>query len=291
MRKITQGISMVGVAALALSLVGCTAMDGQRKRRATSSVVEYLFPNKAVKVVPSVPYLALPLKVGMAFVPEVASSPNSWRRNQGNRLNERERMDLMDRVATEFKALPFVDDIEIIPSAYLRAKGGFENLDQIKTMHGIDVIVLLSYDQVQHTDDSVFSLTYLTVVGAMVVEGERNDTSTMLDAAVFDIASRKMLFRAPGTSQVKARAAPLHLEEELRKDSFTGFGLAADQLIVNLKDQLTRFQAKVKERPEEYKVVHRKGYSGGTGGGSTGAVYSLLLLALGSFALWRNRTK
>ncbi len=48
-------------------------------------------------------------------------------------------------------------------------------------MYDIDVIALVSYDQVQFTDGSFLSLTYWTIVGAYVVAGEKNDTSTMLD--------------------------------------------------------------------------------------------------------------
>jgi rhombotail lipoprotein len=110
----------------------------------------------------------------------------------------------------------------------------------------------------------------------------------MMDAAVYDIASRKMLLRAPGTSHIKGTATLVNLSEQLRKDSGEGFQLAADNLVVNLHDQLKRFQEKVKERPQEYVVKHKAGY---TGGGSLGGAYALTLLGLGGLALWRNRKK
>jgi rhombotail lipoprotein len=218
--------------------------------------------------------------VGIAFVPESTQNP------KGSRLSEKEKVDLMERVSAEFRKLPFVKDISVIPSAYLTPKGGFANLDQIRTMHGIDVITLLSYDQVQHTDEGLKSLSYWTIVGAYIIEGEKNDTSTMLDAAVFDISSRKMLFRAPGTSHIKGSATFVNLSEQLRTDSLNGFHIASDNLVVNLKDQLDRFKTKVKEMPEAYVVEHKPGY---TGGGSMGAAFSLLLLSLVGLALWRGR--
>lgn len=287
MNAVASRLCLVGVALVLFGLAGCSTMDGvERKRRATSSVVDYLYPDKQVAVAPSIPHLSLPLRVGMAFVPDGTQEQNPWRSQESYRLNEKEKMDLMDRVAAEFKALPFVKEVEPIPSAYIREKGSFTNLDQIKLMHGIDVIVLLSYDQVQHTDDSILSLTYLSIVGAAVIRGEKNDTSTMIDAVVMDIASRKMLFRAPGTSQVKAVATPLHLQQELRANAIKGYQLAADNLVLNLKDQLERFKEKIKETPEEYKVEHKPGY---TGGASMGGIYALFLLVLGSLALWRSR--
>lgn len=259
---------------------GCAGLHGQRQSRYTSSVVDYLYPNKMHSEIPAVPRLSLPLKVGVAFVPE------SNLGLKGSRLSEKEKMDLMDRISTEFKKLPFVKDIEVIPSAYLIPKGGFTNLDQIRTMYGIDVIALLSYDQVQHTDEGLLSLSYWTIVGAYIIKGKKNDTSTMIDAAVYDISSRKMLFRAPGTSHVKGSATLVNLSEQLRNNSIDGFHLASDNLVVNLQDQLERFKTKVKEKPDIYVIEHKPGYKGG---GSMGAVFSLTLLCLWGLTLWRGR--
>ena len=116
-------------------------------------------------------------------------------------------------------------------------------------MYGIDVIALLSYDQVQHTDENFLSLSYWTIVGAYFFKGEKNDTSTMIDAMVYDIESRKMLFRAPGVSHVKHSATLVNLSEQLRADSRQGFEKAAEDLAVNLKIQLDLFQEKLKEMP------------------------------------------
>jgi rhombotail lipoprotein len=264
------------------SLVGCADFYGKRQRRYTSSVVEYLYPEKEVAEVPTIPHLSLPLRVGVAFVPESGSGLSA------KRLSEKEKMDLMVRISSEFRTLPFVKDIELIPTAYLTNGGGFTNLDQIRTMYGIDVIVLLSHDQVQHTDEGILSLSYWTIVGAYIIKGERNDTSTMIDAAVYDITSRKMLFRAPGTSHIKGSSTLVNLSEQLRTDSYNGFRLAADNLVANLQNELNRFKEKVKEIPEAYAIEHKPGY---TGGGSLGGTYALTLLTFGGLLLWLSRKK
>jgi len=264
------------------SLIGCAEFYGKRQTRYTSSVVEYLYGGKEVTVIPTIPRLSLPLHIGVAFVPE------SGRLAKANKLSEKERIDLMARISTKFRALPFVKDIEMIPSAYLTKGGGFTNLDQIKTLYGIDVIALLSYDQVQHTDEGMLSLAYWTIVGAYLVKGEKNDTSTMIDAAVYDISSRKMLFRAPGTSHIKGSSTLVNLSEQLRNDSSNGFRLAADNLVINLQGQLNRFKEKIKEAPKDYVVEHKPGY---TGAGSMGGTFALVLLVLGGLGLWVGRKK
>ena len=177
-------------------------------------------------------------------------------------LTETDKITLLEKVAENFRKYEFVSEIEVIPSAYLTAGGGFSNLDQIKTMYGIDIVALVSYDQVQFTDEGLLSLTYWTLVGAYVISGEKNDTSTMLDTVVYDIKSRKMLFRAPGTSNVKGNSTPINLSEELRTDSKKSFEEATNQMINNLDIQLENFKTKIKENPEKVKIVHQKGRSG-----------------------------
>ncbi len=280
------------VSVLVVSLFGGCA-TGTTKH--ATSVVDYLFPNtKDPVVTPGIPVLTLPLRVGIAFVPGGNSTGSSLWMPQGGSLalTERRKMDLMDEVADRFKKYPFVKEIAIIPSAYLRPGGSFTNLDQLRTMYGVDIIALLSYDQVQFTDEGKLSLTYWTIVGAYIIPGEKNDTQTMLDAVVYDISSRKMLFRAPGLSLVKGSATLVNQSEALRADSGQGFDNAAKEMIANLDDQLTHFKEKVKERPEEFKVVHSPRYTGGgTGGGSIDLVLLLSLAGLGGYFLWmRKRT-
>ena len=232
---------------------------------------------------PSIPHLNLPLRVGVAFVPDSRRSDSSYNFWAGqstlNTITEAKKAEILEGVADQFRTLEFIKSIEVIPSAYLTPGGSFTNLSQIQTMYGIDVIALVSYDQVQFTDAGVLSLSYWTIVGAYVVSGEKNDTSTLLDTVVYDISSRKMLFRAPGTSKVEGRATPVNLSEELRADSIAGFEKAADNMTRNLQSQLEAFKEKIKEDPANVKISHRPGYSGG---GSVGLVVLLSLLLMAS---------
>jgi len=262
-----------------VSVISCAGQQTRTK----SSVMDYLYPKSSATIIqPSVPTLNLPLKVGIAFVPEqvtISRGRNIWTGivGSGAALTSATKSSLLEKVASNFRELEFVSEIEVIPSEYLTPNGGFSNLEQIKTMYGIDVIALVSYDQVQFTDEGFLSLTYWTIVGAYIVSGEKNDTSTMLDTVVYDIKSKKMLFRAPGTSVVKGSATPVNLSEELRADSIKGFNIAAEKMTENLEIQLNKFKEKIKRNPEQVKVVHRKGYSGGGFGGVIN-LYELVIL-------------
>lgn len=261
-------------AVVASLTTGCSVFNRQRTDR-SSSVVNFLYPNEANPLPPTtIPVLRLPLRVGIAFVPAASAHHGP------HGLSEMQKTALMNRVAAEFKAYPFVQAIEIIPSMYLRPQGGFTNLDQVRTMFGIDVIALIAYDQVQFTDDNLLSLSYWTIVGAYIFQGNKNDTQTMLEAAVYDIPSRHLLFRAPGISRVEARSQAVYLSKNLRDDSSHGFDVANGELITNLKTQLDDFRERVKRAPDEVKIEHKPGYTGaGSVGGAFAGVLALLALA------------
>jgi rhombotail lipoprotein len=262
-------------------LTGCAA----RTTRHATSVVNYLYPERRdVVETPTVPVLSLPLRVGIAFVPDETGYAGA-----ASPFPEPERIRLMGEVATHFRKHPFVKTIEVIPSAYLSPRGGFANLDQLRSMFAVDVIALISYDQVQFTDEGHSALTYWTIIGAYLVEGEKNDTRTLMDAVVYDIKSRKLLFRAPGVSTVKGASTPVTLSKEQRRDSEKGFQLASRDLMTNLETQLELFRERVKSAPTEYQVVQQRGSGGGPGGGSTDAWFASLVLVLAGYGAWARR--
>lgn len=263
-----------------LIFAGCTSQQVGAK----SSVVDYLYPKETVKVEPSIPLLKLPIKMGIAFVPEQSTrghGSNFWAGNVDltSGLTEAKKMQILTKVSSYFKKYPFVGEIQEIPSTYLTPGGSFANLEQIKTMYGVDVIALVSYDQVQFTDAGLLSVSYWTIVGAYIISGEKNDTNTLMDTVVYDIASKKMLFRAPGTSVVKGSSTPVNLSEELRADSLKGFDLATKAMIENLDVQLASFREKAKQNPEQIKIEKPQSYSGGGGAFDLIALSGLALIS------------
>ena len=286
MRLMNNYLKIVLVMVLFSMMEGCGFMSTNR----SSSVVQYLYPNtKGYIETPTIPRLALPLQVGIAFVPDDSVKGRSFfipeKIVQGQNLTERDKMELMEKVKKHFQKYEYVDSIELIPSSYLTKEGGFANLDQIRTMYGIDVVVLLSYDQTQFTDEGVTSVVYWTLIGAYLIPGEKNDTHTMVDATVYDIQSRKLLFRAPGTSHIKSKATPVNLSEQLRVDSMASFKEACTDLAVNLDKQLELFSEKVKTTPADYEIVRKPGY---TGGGSLDGIYLIMLSILGGYRIWQK---
>jgi rhombotail lipoprotein len=299
LKKFT-AIGLGTAAAVALLATGCETFHNARTDHQASSLYAYLYPDKNNHIeTPSIPVLSLPLRVGVAFVP---GNDQRQRHLYGYvtddlAISESQKIGLMKQISAQFKKYPFVQSVDLIPTVYLTPGGSFANLDQIRTMYGVDVMALVSYDQVQFTGEGWWSVTYWTVAGALVVPGEKNETRTMLDAAVFDIDSRKMLFRAPGIGDVKDSATLVTLDEQLHENSQLGFNKAAADLTTNLQAAIAEFQSRVTNSvaqtkalgtnaPVEYKVAYKAGYAGG---GALGGTETALLAGMGICFVWTLR--
>lgn len=253
-------LSVLRLLPLVILIGGCAT--GSTKH--TTSAVNFLYPDKKVPAVTNgIPVLNLPLTVGIAFVPGEGGgnygkgllNSAGLQDSENFRFTEKKKKELMQEVADHFKQYSFIKEIKIISSSYLKPGGSFTNLDRIRSVYGVDVIALMSFDQTQFTDEGFASLAYWTLIGILIVPGEKNDTHTMIDTVIYDIKSRKLLFRAPGLSNIKGNATPAYLKENLRADSENGIASAEKDMVINLDAQLALFREKVKENPDEFKVV------------------------------------
>jgi rhombotail lipoprotein len=270
-----KSILPVCVVALSVALAGCTSGHRQIK----SNALEYLYPKGAEAMPAADVTLRIPARVGVAFAPPAST----WQET----FTEEQKQVLLGKVAAAFRDRPPIGSVQEIPSIYLKAGGGFEDLDRVAAAYGIDLIALVSYDQVQFSDTSAASLAYLTIIGAYVVKGEKNETRTMLDAAVFDIPSRAMLFTASGRSGVRGSATPLGSERSLRGRGEEGFLQATDDLIANLMTSLDAFRTQAASgtihgpgTPAVTIVDEHAGNGGGGSGGGTAGLWDFTALAL-----------
>ena len=264
----------------AAALAGCASWNGSHGSKQTGSIVDYLYPDakEAPAMTPTVTRLRPPVRVGIAFVPGAG-----W----GSGLPEAQKIKLLERVKESFSKHPYIGKIEIIPSQYMRAKGGFTNLEQVSRMFDVEVVALLSYDQVRFADNNALSVLYWTIIGAYIIHGDQYDVQTMLDASVFDVQSRKLLFRAPGTSQIKGSATMVSLGEKSRAAQIDGYNAAVDQLIPQLQTELDNFRERIKN-DASFNVENKAGYKGGGDTGWIGLVFAALLGGV-AYAVRRRR--
>lgn len=260
---------------LLLSIAGlaaCTSFwqsgwSGQPRSGVSSSLVDYLYPEgqEPPAETPEIPNLQLPLRVGIAFVPPRFGSHTG--------ISAALKSELLNNVKAEFLDREYIEHIEIIPDNYLGSSRGFAGLQQVARLYGVDVMALVSYDQVSMSEDNKASILYWTIVGAYFIEGTQNEVQTFVDTAVFDVGSRKLLFRAPGINRQQSQSTAIESVEAVRTGRESGFTAAMDDMTVNLVTALDEFETRLEEDPELAQVTWDESAGGG---GSTG--YLLLLL-------------
>lgn len=263
-------ICVAGFVLLALS--GCTALfqpdytTGMRNG-VSSSLVDYLYPDgeQPPAADEMIPHLILPLRVGLAFVPG---------RFAQDEISEATRIELLDGVKQAFIKHDYVEHIEVIPDVYLRSSRGMRGMQQVARMYGVDVMALVSYDQVTVTTDNNAAFLYWTIVGAYVIQGTNNEVHTFVDTAVFDVDTAKLLFRAPGVDMNRDRSTAIGTEDVIHKQSTASFAAAVDVMTVNLGDELIRFEERVADNPQLAMVSYKDNYGG------AGALGGWLLLML-----------
>ena len=135
---------------------------------------------------------------------------------------------LLQEIRQRFISRKFVAEIVVIPDYYLQGKRGFEGLEAVQRLYGVELMALVSYDQVTHEDDNDWSLGYVTIVGAYFLKGTRHDVSTLIDLAVVDPATHSLVLRAGGvdsshgnvTLVSENRALARSLDPRLRRRDF-----------------------------------------------------------------------
>jgi len=257
---------------MAVFIAGCSTMwhdsFGTSRGGVSSSLVDYLYPDggEPPPYSEAVPQLNIPLRVGLAFVPAIRSTDYPV-------LSEATKTELLERVRQQFLDREYISEIEVIPEAYMRTGRGFSTLDQIARMHSLDVMALVSYDQVAVLSDTKTSFLYWTIIGAYVIEGSQNDVQTFVDTAVFDIPTRKLMLRAPGIDKTTSKSTLVEVAEELRKSRTDSFTKAIEDMTQNLTAELDRFEERLKEDPTVAQVTPR------SGGGAVSSAFLFLLLA------------
>lgn len=268
----------ISAIAMLAALAGCASFfsGGGTRSGVSSSVVDYLYPSNAKfePIQEGTPEVKLPARVGLMFVP-------SQRQPAG--VTAADKQSLLNKVRDTFRNQPFIERIEIIPETYLRPRGGFDNLEQVARLHGVDIVALVSYDQILRTEESPASLLYWTIVGAYTIPANRNQVSTFVETSVFDVKTRTLLLRAPGQDQRHGNSTAVRVDDVQERLAGESFKSAIDDMTANLDKSIVDFSQRVREEGQVKLVDRRSGGDWHRRSGGTGSVglweLGILLLA------------
>ena len=247
-------IRIIGFAALAAILAACASVGTTRQQ---SSLMGYLYPGSDPQPQSAeVATVRLPLRLGILLAPTVDTTRSGYvltpRVNQP--LSTGDQVAYLNQIADEFRTSPYFRDVEVIPGNYVEAGGGFKNMETIASMYSLDAIAVISYDQLQTTDEGKSSFLYWTVIGAYVVDTEKNASTTFVDTAMFDVKSHKLLFHASGTSHSQSTGTLANNSEEVRGASHQGFVDAFAAMATDITNGLKTFKDKLQAN-DQLKVV------------------------------------
>ena len=274
-------LKLISTILIMLSIAGCSSLwnyNGEARSGVSSSLVDYLYP--AGEVPPesqdTIPHLKLPLRVGIAFVPGQSGRGS---------ISEATKMQLLEIVKAEFADREYIEHIEVIPDTYLRSSKGINGMQQVARLYGVDVMALVSYDQVAVSEDNPASFLYWTIVGSYVIKATSNEVQTFVDTAVFDVDTARLMFRAPGLNKTSDRSTLIESGEVVRKAKDSSFSAAMDLMTQNLTIELDQFRVRIEEDPQVAQTEWKEGY----GGGALGLLFLLAFTSLSACRVHRAR--
>jgi rhombotail lipoprotein len=232
-----RGLFLVSLPIL-LAVGGCNKPSTNAQQ---SGLMNYLSPSdsqsKDTQTPPNSVALRFPFSLGIAMVPASLNNGPMTRA-----ISPETEDSLLKAAKISLKDVPWLSEIKLVPSNYLKPGGGFANLAQVARMCGVDAVALVSLDQIQYRDPKWYSFTYYSVIGAYVMKGDKDDTRTVIDAAVFDIGARSILFRASGQSVLKGSSTWFNRDEAMRLNADQGIRLAMADLSLNLTKEAAAFK-------------------------------------------------
>jgi len=215
---------------------GCASYNsGLRTVQKQSNLASFLFSGNQPQAPAQKAPLQLPAKVGIAFVPGDPASSN---------LPDTTKKEVIEAVRSQLaKHTKYVAGAQSIPSIYLTPSGGVQNLEQVAQQFGVDVIVILGANQLQkHERNSLAAFLDVTIIGQYLIPGNTVDTATVLEAAVYHVPSRALIFRTDGANQKTSRSTRYGSSQTAQNDSASSILDASKKLVVSIGEALVGFE-------------------------------------------------
>lgn len=214
---------------------GCACGVNAYTIQRQSNLGTFLFggnePSRPAQKVP----LTLPARVGVTFAPGDPASAN---------IPETTKKEVIESVRSQLaKHTKYVAAAFSIPPTYLIPKGGVSNLEEIARQFDVDVIVILGANQFQkHERNPLAAFMDITIIGAFIIPGNTVDTSTVLEAAIYHVPSRALIFRTDGVDEKSSRSTGVGSSQAAQNDAVSSIEEASKKLVVSIGQALVGFE-------------------------------------------------
>ncbi len=213
-----------------LSLSGCT---GTNFIQSSSSVplADVISEVKDSRQVVDKKPLTLPASVGIVFVHGTGYQhlPDTTLHMAADKIKE--------QLLTNPK---FVRSVFVVANDDIKTKVSL--LDRIKALYGVDVIVLVSYQQDQRTLQSgMGKIADLTLFGSFLIPAVEIKTSTIIDGKVIHIADNSLMFKASGSDEHSETSTSYSMDGIVVEESIKGLLAATTNFGQSLSQTIASF--------------------------------------------------
>ena len=148
-----------------------------------------------------------------------------------------------DKLKEQLLANPkFVRSVFVVANDDIKTKTSL--LERIKSLYGVDIIVLVSYQQDQRTLQSGMGrLADLTVVGSFLIPAVEIKTATIIDGKVIHIEDNSLMFKANGSDERSETSTSYSMDGIVIEESIKGLLAATANFGKSLSQTITRFEA------------------------------------------------
>lgn len=212
-------VSLICVLA-AVTIGGCAADVHRTRVTGTAPIFSYLsLKDSTIGGVPTDP-LTFPTRVAIVYAPPLSTKPQT----------EQVPQTTLHAAAESLKKQLLVHS-NYVKSVVIGHTGETLSLEQIRNMYGCDIVVILSYSQLQSAERGGISKALdITLVGGHLYPGVTISTETGIEATVIHAPTQYILFTESGSNSRKTYSIPGGVDTSARNEAREGFTEAMDNL-------------------------------------------------------------
>lgn len=219
---------------LAAVMIGGCAADVHRTRvTGTAPIFSYLsLKDSTIGATPTEP-LRFPTRVAIVYAPPMSTKP----------LTEQVPQTTLHAAAESLKA-KLLARSAYVKSVVIGHTGETLSLEQIRNMYGCDIVVILSYSQLQSAERGGISKALdITLVGGHLYPGVTITTETGIEATVVHTPTQYILFTESGSNSRKSYSTPGGVNTTAGNEARKGFTAAIDDLADRMGKIIAKYDA------------------------------------------------
>jgi rhombotail lipoprotein len=222
-------VSLICVLA-AVTIGGCAADVHRTRVAGTAPIFSYLsLKDSTIGATPTEP-LTFPTRVSIVYAPPMSTRPQTEQVPQTTL-----------RAAAESLKTRLLAHSAYVKSVVIGHTSETLSLEQTRNMYGCDIVVILSYSQLQNAERGGISKALdITLIGGHLYPGVTITTETGIEATVIHTPTQYILFTESGSSSRTAISTPGGVNATAGSEAREGFTAATD----NLADRMGKIIAK-----------------------------------------------